>query len=705
MPPTAWSPWSGPGGVGKTRLAWVAAGADAAGWRGGVWALDLATLDRGELLPGLVAQVMGIAMPDDAGGDGAATVAAALRQQHLLLLLLDNCEHLLDAVAGLVEALRRRAPGVHVLATAQEPLRLADEQVLRLAPLPEEAAVRLFVARAMAAERRFVPGEAELAAAAEICRRLDGLPLAIELAAARVPLLGVQGLRQRLDESLHVLASGSARAPARQQTLRAALAWSHALLSEEQQTVFRRLAVFNGGFSPQLAQQVLADDALEPWAVLDHLGALVDKSLLITDAGADGEVRCRLLEAARAYAQERLDAVGERAALRLRHAQAMADMALATDRAVAHEPRYERLMRPLLAEADNVRAAMRWLAAVGSGDGPDVPTLRQVAITLAAHTDWLWSEAESYGEGFRFASLARDWLDDSVPLPLACRLRLTWQAFARVRAVPASIWREELHRALEGFRALDDRVGLYRALCQFGRASRAVIGQEEAGELLAEAGRLEDPSWSPRLRISLPLALELWHDRGGRPQACRDAGLRYLALARETGSTRLEVGALGNLADDEFALGRVDEAVALCRQAISLAAAIRRPAAALHAYSNMVPALLARGELQAVEDAIREGRPLMVRTWGHATDLLVAAALLAWRRGQAALAASLLGCADQGYAARGNEPDPPERRMRDAVLAGLQTALPLGSLLELQRQGADWDEDEGFARAGLGPGN
>jgi len=272
---------------------------------------------------------------------------------------------------------------------------------------------------------------------------------------------------------------------------------------------------------------------------------------------------------------------------------------------------------------------------------------------------------------------------------------------ARARAVPASIWSEELRRALDGFRALDERVGLYRALCQLGRASRAVIGQDEAGELLAEAGRLEDPAWSPRLRISLPLALELWHDLGGRAQACRDAGLRYLALARETGSMRLEVGALGNLADDEFALGRVDEALALCRQAIALAAAIQRPAAALHAYSNMVPALLARGELQAAEDAIREGRPLMVRTWGHATDLLVAAALLAWQRGQVPLAASLLGCADQVYAARGDEPDPPERRMRETVLAGLQAALPADTQAALRQKGAAWGEDEGFAQAGL----
>ncbi len=689
----------GPGGVGKTRLAWALVQAEAGRWRDGVWVLDLTPLERGEQLPGALARQLGIAMPADA--PDADALAAVLRQQRLLLLL-DNCEHLIEAVAGLVQAMRRRAPDVHVLATSQEPLRLTDEQVIRLAPLDEAAAVQLFLNRAMAAERRFVPEAVQRDAVAAICRRLDGLPLAIELAAARVPLLGVQGLREGLDASLRVLGSGPARAPARQQTLRATLAWSHTLLDGEQQRVFRRLAVFSGGFSPALAQQVLADDTLEPWAVLDHLGALVDKSLVITEGGPDGALRCRLLEAARAYALEQLEAAGEQAALRRRHAQAMADRVLALDRDMAHEPHYDRLMAPLLAEVDNVRAAMGWVAAAGAGDGPEAAALRRMALKLAAHGDWLWAEAESHGEGFRFSSLARDWLDDTVPLALACRLRLTWQAFARARAVPASTWGAELRLAVDGFRALDDRVGLYRALCQLGRAPRSVIGQAEAGALLDEAARLEDPAWSPRLRISLPLALELWHDLGGRPEACRDAGLRYLRLARETGSKRLEIGALGNLADDESALGRVDEALALCRQAIALASEIGRPATALHAYSNMVPALLARGELQAVEDAIREGRPLMVRTWGHATDLLVPAALLAWRRGQVPLAARLLGCAEAAYAARGSEPDPPERRMRDMLRVELQSALAAEPLAEMLRQGAVWDEDTGFARAEQG---
>ncbi|HUG24219.1 ATP-binding protein [Piscinibacter sp.] len=357
----------GPGGIGKTRLAWAAARTEAGRWSGGVWRVELAALDQAALLPAAVAQALGIVLaPATRAGDGATAVAASLRQQRMLLLL-DNCERLLEAVADLIEALRSRAPDVHVLATSQEPLRLAHEQVMRLAPLDDTAAVQLFVARALAAERRFRPTDAELMAVGEICRRLDGVPLAVELAAARVPLLGVAGLRQRLDEGLRILANGPARAPPRQQTLRAALDWSHGLLDGSEQVVFRRLAVFSGGFSPFLAQQVLSDADFESWAVLDHLGALVDKSLLMADSEPGQEPRCRLLEPTRAHALERLNAAGEAPRLRLRHAQTMVGLLQAFEQDMVHARHFDGLLRPLLAETDNMRAAMAWLTMLGQG--------------------------------------------------------------------------------------------------------------------------------------------------------------------------------------------------------------------------------------------------------------------------------------------------------------------------------------------------
>ena len=698
----------GPGGIGKTRLAWAAARAEAGRWSGGVWRVELAALDQAALLPAAVAQALGIVLAPATGArDGAAAVGAALRRQRMLLLL-DNCERLLEAVAALIEALRCHAPDVHVLATSQEPLRLADEQVLRLAPLDDTAAVELFVARALAAERRFRPTDAELMAVGDICRRLDGLPLAIELAAARVPLLGVAGLRQRLDEGLRILANGPARAPPRQQTLRAALDWSHGLLDGPEQVVFRRLAVFSGGFSPFLAQQVLTDADFESWTVLDHLGTLVDKSLLIVDSGPGQEPRCRLLEPTRAHALERLNAAGEAPKLRLRHAQAMSGLLQAFEHDMVHARRFDGLLRPLLAETDNMRAAMAWLTLLGQGQLADAPldttAARHLAITLAAHTDWLWVESSRHDDIFRFSSLARDWLDDRVPVALACRLRLAWQEQARSRGMPGAIWMADARQALDGYRALGDRVGLYRTLCLLGGASRSVIGQAEAGALLSEAEALEDPAWSPRLRMRRQLSLEWWHDLGGRLEDCRDAGRRFLALAREAGSVRSEIGSLGNLADTEFALGHVDAAIALCRQAIALAAEHGCPERARHAYANMVPALLTRGELQAAEEAIRAGRLIMVRTVGSAMELLLPAALVAWQRGDAQQAATLVGCADRAYELHGDPPHPPERRMRDKVLADLQTALSAEALETLRQYGASLSEDEGFAQAGgLGP--
>jgi predicted ATPase len=268
----------GPGGIGKTRLALAAAHACQVDFADGVWLTDLSVPTDGGQVADAVAHTLGIVLPADPSAQGthAPTIAAALRGQDLLLVL-DNCEHVLDHVAALVDSLRQRAPRACVLATSQEPLHVVDEQVFRLAPLalpfPADAdglaatrsgAVQLFIARAQAVDRRFSPTPDVLPAVVDVCRRLDGLPLAIELAAARLPLLGVHGLQQRLDERLSVLGASPGRGPPRQQTLRAALSWSHALLSRQEQIVWCRLAVFSGGFSLDLAHRVLVDPTMPP---------------------------------------------------------------------------------------------------------------------------------------------------------------------------------------------------------------------------------------------------------------------------------------------------------------------------------------------------------------------------------------------------------------------------------------------------------
>ncbi len=329
----------GTGGIGKTTLALAAATALRERWRDGAWLIELAPLADPAALPQAVAQVLRITL----GGAGAAheQLAGLLGSQQMLLVL-DNCEHLLEAAGRLAAALATRAPGVRLLATSQERLKVHGEQVLELPPLavPAEGemaqaerhgAVRLFAERAAAADPRFVLDTANAEAVAEICRRLDGLPLALELAAARVRLLGVAGVRDRLGERFRVLTGGTRTAMPRQQTLHATLDWSHALLAAAEQAVLRRLGVFVGGFSLELAQQVAADDALDEWAVLDALGALVDKSLVAADGGEP--VRYRLLETTRAYALEQLAAQGEAATTRQRHAQALCALFVQTEEA------------------------------------------------------------------------------------------------------------------------------------------------------------------------------------------------------------------------------------------------------------------------------------------------------------------------------------------------------------------------------------
>jgi predicted ATPase/DNA-binding winged helix-turn-helix (wHTH) protein len=685
---------AGAAGIGKTSLALHLAQQVRGEFADGAWLIELAAIsDPGQVAP-LVARSLGIVAQDEAVA--VATIAAALRSQSMLLVL-DNCEHVLDEVVSLVDALTRAAPNVRVVATSQEVLKLGTEQVLRLAPLavvdadPEAAAqsgaVQLFVARAQAADRGFALTKDNLAAVVEICRRLDGLPLAIELAAVRLPLLGLEGIRARLNERFRVLTGGARFRPHRQQTLLAAFEWSHDLLTGPEQTVFRRLGVFAGGFSLELAQDVAADDPIDAWAVLDHLGVLVDKSLVITE-GRDAP-RYRLLESGRAFALEQLDRAGESAALLRRHAQALRALMQAFDAAVAREPRFDALVRRIEPELDNLYGALQWATGV-SGD-------RETAIALCASSDWLWNELAQPREGWHWCRLVRPWIDASTPPALAARFWLAAAGLGRTALQPAREWVDDLRHAAAGFRALGDTVGLYRALCLLGGQSDGLISHREARDCLDEAERIEDASWSPRLRLRRQASLEWWLDLDGQLEQARAAGRRHVALAAKSGGVA-EVGALSNLADTELALGNVEEAIALCRASIARAAELGRPAAALHTYENLVPALLARGELDAAAQAIRSGRAASVRGIGTAFVLLIHAAALSHLRGDARLAAQLIGCTDRTYARDGRIMHPPERRVRERLLEQLRSVLAEHELVELQREGATWSEDEAFAR-------
>jgi predicted ATPase/DNA-binding winged helix-turn-helix (wHTH) protein len=375
---------TGPGGVGKSRLALEAARSCIRGYPDGVWWVDLTSVDRAEQVATVVAQTLNVTL--DAPYDGVRLAAAIAGRS--LLLVLDNCEHVIAGAASVVEAVGASTQGVTILATSQRSLGAAGERLVRIGPLavPDDdrdvteryGAVALFVARVRAVRERFALDAGNAAAVAQICRELDGLPLAIELAAGRVQLLGVQGVRERLGERFRLLKSTAPRLP-RHRTLRAALEWSHGLLEDAERLVLRRLGMFVGGFSLELAQAVASDPhaGIDEWDVLDIVGSLIDKSLVAADAGEP--VRCRLLETIRAFALEELESHGETIAVRARHARAVAryyesiDAARWDDDGIVSS---EVTRRRQVAEVDNLHAALE--AAMHAADWAS-------AVSLAGH--------------------------------------------------------------------------------------------------------------------------------------------------------------------------------------------------------------------------------------------------------------------------------------------------------------------------------
>src|SRR4051794_19423606 len=348
----------GTGGAGKTRLGLELARAVEQSYADGAVLVELASLADSRRVADAVAAALEVtALP----GQELVDAVVDLLAQRSLLLVVDNCEHVIAAAAGLVDTLLRSAPALMILARSREPLRLPGEVVFRVPSLdipdpermldPEELlryeAVRLFVERGESAAPGFALDDANAVDVARICFRLDGLPLALELAAGRLGALGPAAIAERLDDRFRVLRSGSDAAPTRQQTLAATLQWSHDLLAPEERIVFRRLAVFAGGFELEAAESVCADADVDGAAVADALARLVEKSLVAADESSSRARRYRLLETVRLYARDRLHEAAEGSALAERHAR----WALALAEQERGSPRLDR-------EAANLRAAV-----------------------------------------------------------------------------------------------------------------------------------------------------------------------------------------------------------------------------------------------------------------------------------------------------------------------------------------------------------
>ena len=363
---------TGAGGVGKTRLAVEVAAQMAAEFRDGVWYVDLAPITDPDVVPVTVARALG--MPDQPGRSTMETLLRFIRDRQMLVVL-DNCEHLLDASAELVAALLGAAQTLTVLATSREPIGVTGEAIWRVPSLSlADEAIELFADRARLARAEFAITDDNAAAVAEICRRLDGMPLAIELAAARVRALSPTDIVDSLHDRFRLLTGGSRTAVRRQQTLRASVDWSHALLTETERILFRRLAVFLGGFDLDAAQAVAGAGDIERYQVLDQLTLLVDKSLVVAET-ISGATRYRLLETVRQYALEKLGESGEADAVRTRHRDALHGLAASLD--TPDKAGHEDLLAQVEVEIDNLRAAFAW-----SRDNADPESALHLASSL-----------------------------------------------------------------------------------------------------------------------------------------------------------------------------------------------------------------------------------------------------------------------------------------------------------------------------------
>jgi predicted ATPase/DNA-binding winged helix-turn-helix (wHTH) protein len=625
----------GAGGIGKTRLALALAAADALDAPGGRWWIELAPITDGAQITAAIAGVLGVQLPPNQQSQD--TLLGSLARQQLLLVL-DNCEHLAEWVAPLVARLRAQAPGVRLLITSQESLKCVDEQVYRLGSLEiptnadvEEAsrvgAVALFVSRAHAVDPRFRLASDNVEAVIDICRRLDGIPLAIELAAARVPLLGVTGLRSRLDQMFNVLTGVSRMKLRRHQTLRAALDWSYGLLTEQERRVFRRLGAFAGGFTLELAQAVARDDEIDAWLVLDLLAQLIDKSLVIADG--DVEPRYRLLEPTRAFALEQLAASGEAHAVLRRHAEAVCDAMAECDEMHWTEPYDRRLRR--LAELGNLRAAVDW-AMSPAGD-------RVLAYRMLGAGWFLWFGNNVAAEGFeRMIAL---W-----PLPPDLPPE-TEAAFCLALTSLRVSWRDEVlqaaRRAVELYRRLGERRGLADSLCRY-----AQVGMNRNGDWLdatiEEATALIDASAPLRQQAVLTMVRGSYGLHTHDFAAARAAFERQAELYRQDGGELGEYMALTNLGSVALDEGDIDGAVAALRRVVEGLLRMKAPYGLGAARSFYAVALAMRGDDPDVLPLARHGYEHAAPQGGTATyKPLMAAALHHARQGDGRRAASIAG--------------------------------------------------------------
>jgi predicted ATPase/DNA-binding XRE family transcriptional regulator len=555
---------TGAGGMGKTRLALEAAGSSA-----DIAFVDLAPQTDGRLIPATIAAALGIHGQARVSFLTLLTTSLASRD---LLLILDNCEHLITACAELADQLLRACPRVRIIATSRQPLAVAGEQLWHVPPLstggPTESqgaatpeAVCLFAERARLVQHDFSLGDRNIEAVTEVCRRLDGIPLAIELAAAHVRVLGLEGLAARLDERLRLFSTKTHGVPVRQQTLQATIDWSYGLLGDADRMLFSRLGIFAGGWTVEAAQEVVAGEQLDLDEVLPGLLRLVDKSMVVAEPVDIGRVRYRLLETLRQDAVVRLAARAEVDRLGDRHSAYFIAVAEQAERARGG-PDEIAWLEVLEQEHDNLRAALGWAISTGEAER---------GLRLAGALYGFWELRGHLTEG-------RRWLERLLPQVGSDRIALAAIRAKALRGAGVLAWQQgdyarakvlhEENLALE--RDLGDRRGVALALSNLGVLAKDQGDYQRARALLEESLALER-ELSDRQGVALELNNlgVLAKDQGEYKRATALLE-ESLALGRDLGDMWLVALALNNLgllAEDQ---GKYERATALLKECLAL---------------------------------------------------------------------------------------------------------------------------------------
>jgi predicted ATPase/DNA-binding CsgD family transcriptional regulator len=688
----------GPGGIGKSRLALRLAGEMAPAFGDGAWLVEFADTSDSALLPARIASALGIREEPDR--PLAETLVDALRPRHLLLVL-DTCEHVVAACAALVQQLLGGCPQLRLIATSREPLRVRGETVWRVPPLSMPAvldglgadelarheAIRLFAERAAAACPGFALAAENADAVARLCRMLDGVPLAIELAAARVRALSIEQIAVRLADRFHLLATGDRTAPLRQQTLRAAVDWSYELLTEPEQILLRRLSVF-AGWNLEMAEQVCADNAIPVGRVLDLLAALIDKSLVTLDAELDGYARYRLLDTIKEYAAARLVASGEGPAIRLRHRDYLLRLIEDTvDKAFVRGdppwPARVAMYARITVERANYSAALA--ACLDRGDVEE-----GLRLCSALRGQWIADGDVSEGASWfdRFLGLDKEVSAGVRARALMLRSELAFEQQDYAVAGECAKAGLDLCRASAGTRSAGGLRMLALVSLRAGQPREALAGIDAA----IEAARADGDDWEEGIALSVRAAIIA--RQGGAQEAQRTFERALDVLADNNGwgvaQTRYGLGGLASARGDHAAAAQhYASALALYRQIDA------RPEIA-RCLVGLAWVALAELDLDGAAARLTESLQLSLAIGQRLAIArgLQAAAVLAARREEHGRTAMLEGAALALLDSLGHAPSASARTRSGRLLDAARRQLGEATVAELLAEGGAMSADK-----------